>query len=225
VTLERQIIGLTRQEQMTHFGVHEAVRQLAADQRAATDARTDRHVNRGIDALGRTPTRLAQHGAIHICVKTDRHTERTLHRPHDVGVGPPGLGRRRHVAIAGLTAVQLDGPKAANTKCVDLRLCAKEIDTPAKGLTGRGGRKTRLCSQVLRARPHGTDELGSARFDSSVQRHYPTIMPRLGSFSGSKLRKSSYFMQAGGLAETAPGSHQRGHVSGERRRKIGQSRR
>jgi hypothetical protein len=97
------------------------------------------------------------------------------------------------MAIAGRTAVELDWTKAANAESIDSGLRAKEVDTSAERFTGRRGLKASLGSQVFRARPHRTDELGSAGFDSSVHRHLSSIMARVAQSPRSKPLETAHF--------------------------------
>ena len=93
VTSERQVVRLARDEQMTHFRVHQAVRELTADQRAATDAGADRDVDRGLEISRGAPARFTEHGRVDVGVEADRAPKaRRRSGPTMSALLQPGLG-------------------------------------------------------------------------------------------------------------------------------------
>ena len=73
VARKLQIIRLTWDEQVSHLWMNQAVRELTANQRAATDAGADRNVDGGAETLCGSPASFAEDGAVHVCVEADRH--------------------------------------------------------------------------------------------------------------------------------------------------------
>src|SRR3954468_16183480 len=156
---------------MPHLRVHQTVGELAANQSAAADPGANRNVDRGFQAQGGAPPRFTQGGAVHIRVEPYRHTKRLLEWTDDVGIRPPDLRRRGHVAVARAAAAELDRPEATNTERFDLRLGLKQLDALAERLFRSRGWKPSLCSQILGASADGAQKLGPTSFDRSVQRH------------------------------------------------------
>ena len=87
-----------RQGNVAHFGVDEAVQEMAVHHRPAADACANCQVNKRIQPLRRAPLPFAQRRPVYICVKTNWHAQRRFHRSGKIGVGPTRLGRGGDVA-------------------------------------------------------------------------------------------------------------------------------
>src|SRR6187402_1897141 len=107
---------------MSHLRVYQTVRELTAEQRAASDPGTDRDVDRRLEISRSAPARFAEHGSVDVGVETNGHRQRSTEWPYDVGVAPARLWRRRDVSVAGSAVAQLKRSKATYPQGINLGL-------------------------------------------------------------------------------------------------------
>ena len=146
----------------------------AVDDDAAADAGADRQVDERVDVLGRTPQVLAEGGAVDVGVEPDRDAERGPERPHDVGVGPAGLGGLGDPPVGGGVRVRVAGPEGPVPDGGDLLavlgLPGREVvDDLRQALVRGAGGEPDLVAQVVGSRSHRADHLGPAGLDGSDQ--------------------------------------------------------
>src|SRR5579863_6769408 len=154
---------------MTHLWVQGAVHEVAFDQSASADSRSDRNVNESVEPLGRSPQPLAQGGTVNVRVETHRDIEGAPHGSHQIDVLPGKLGCGCYVSVLGRRAVHVDRSKRRDpdgVKSLTLSRGAEKLKYTTDGFYGRRGGKFHPVAQIMRARTHGTDELCDACFNS-----------------------------------------------------------
>ncbi len=93
---------------VAHLGVQQAMERFPFDQNAAANSCSDRHVQKGIQALRRTPPSLPQGSGIDIRLNGNRDLQGAQEGRPQVGVGPTGLGGRSDPAEAGGLRIEVD---------------------------------------------------------------------------------------------------------------------
>ena len=163
-----------RHHEVTDLRVQQSVQQLAVNEHATADAGADGDVNERIDALSRAPEILAEHGGIHIRVKSDRDVVAGLQHVHDIDILPAGLGRCGDVAVGFAVRIHIHRAKGADANGLEGTMLRFRDGKPATDLgerfVRRGGGDARDVSQIIRPSADGADEFRSAGLDGSDQR-------------------------------------------------------
>ena len=163
------VARLDLEQNVACLGVEHAVEELAAHHDARADARANREVDHGVEALARAVRDLAQAGNVNVGVVANRNVKR-VEGAQEVKVAPRRLGRLEDLPVAGGSRVHARWPKGANAQCVDVvraKPCNHAVNAVMRPL---GGNLLPLENLSL-GRPHREDHLGSASLERANPCH------------------------------------------------------
>ena len=157
------IVGRPSDSKVTHFRMHEAVKDAAVYHGASSDTRAEGHVDERIVSASCAVHVLSEGGAIHVGVERDiRDAHHVRNHSHEVAVLPRFFGCGGDVTVGWRVALKIHRTKCGETNAGEWLIyggCTKEGGDFGDGLFRRGGRD-RATDQNPPVRPaYSADEL------------------------------------------------------------------
>ncbi len=109
-----------RHADMSHFGVQEAMDHLTIHNRAASDARTNREVNKIRDPSTRAPSGLASGRGVYIGVESDWDLKRAPYGPGQIVLLPSGFRGRSDVSEGRRVGTKVNRPERSDADSAQL---------------------------------------------------------------------------------------------------------